>query len=322
MVENQARIAVVIPVYNAEKTLKRCLDSIAKQDYKDFDAILVNDGSTDSSLNICKSYAEQDKRFKVFDQQNGGASSARNYGLNQVATKFVTFCDADDYVETNWLSTFMSSIDDFDAVISSFTYHHETTGTKQSVYRYDIHNTSLGIGLLAMAGEVGMLWNKCFRMDIIKKQDIHFNEEYTLHEDEEFVTHYMMFAKAICFKKELTYNYFVPASWNAKYSDANIFDCKMDIYNHMKKFIPQESFFEQSYSSVLGRLLDGLIVYYEKKQYDVALRNLLKICDILNTMPGIQFTLNRRSRFLIRRHPSLTHKIYKFLARIHKLRGA
>ena len=92
------KISIIIPVYNSQQYLKKCLDSIKIQTYKNLEVILVDDGSTDNSLEICKNYAKKDQRFKVFHKKNGGTSSARNYGLKQVTGDYITFMDNDDYV--------------------------------------------------------------------------------------------------------------------------------------------------------------------------------------------------------------------------------
>lgn len=92
------KISIIIPVYNSKKYLNKCLDSIKNQTYKNLEVILVDDGSTDNSLEICKNYEKKDKRFKVFHKKNGGTSSARNYGLKQATGDYITFMDNDDYV--------------------------------------------------------------------------------------------------------------------------------------------------------------------------------------------------------------------------------
>ena len=96
-------ISVIVPVYNAEQYIKNCVQSIQNQTCSDFELILINDGSTDSSLNICKNLAEEDKRIKVINQVNAGASAARNTGLKHVTGKYVVFVDSDDYVSPYYL---------------------------------------------------------------------------------------------------------------------------------------------------------------------------------------------------------------------------
>ncbi len=96
-------ISVIIPVYNAEKTIRECVDSILSQNYSNFELILVDDGSIDESANICDNYAEKDNRIRVFHKQNGGVSSARNLGLEKARGEWIAFVDADDYITDSYL---------------------------------------------------------------------------------------------------------------------------------------------------------------------------------------------------------------------------
>ena len=97
-------ISIIVPVYNTEKWLRRCVDSILAQTFKDFELLLIDDGSTDNSGTICDEYVGKDPRVRVFHKSNGGVSSARNLGLNNVRGKYIAFCDSDDWVENNYLS--------------------------------------------------------------------------------------------------------------------------------------------------------------------------------------------------------------------------
>ena len=96
-------VSVIIPVYNVEKYLRRCLNSVIDQEYKNIEIILVNDGSTDNSLEIAISYKEKDKRIKVFSQENQGLSAARNMGLDKSHGEYITFIDSDDYVSKDYV---------------------------------------------------------------------------------------------------------------------------------------------------------------------------------------------------------------------------
>ena len=99
--KNNDLISVIIPIYNVEKFLSFCIDSIVNQTYKNLEIILVDDGSTDNSGKICDEYALKDNRIKVMHKQNGGVSSARNVGLNIAKGKYIGFVDSDDYVEND-----------------------------------------------------------------------------------------------------------------------------------------------------------------------------------------------------------------------------
>ena len=108
--EENFLVSIVVPVYNAEKYLEQCLNSIQNQTYKNFEVILVNDGSMDHSESICKSFVEGDSRFRYFLKSNGGASAARNFGLDHVRGDFITFIDADDWVDENHLEVLINNI--------------------------------------------------------------------------------------------------------------------------------------------------------------------------------------------------------------------
>lgn len=102
-------ISVIVPVYNVEKYLDQCLTSLLEQTFTDFEAILVDDGSTDSSYQICKKYAEKDKRFTAYEKENGGASTARNVGLKNAEGEYIFFLDSDDWLEPNTLETMITT---------------------------------------------------------------------------------------------------------------------------------------------------------------------------------------------------------------------
>lgn len=112
-------ISIVIPVYNVEPYLRRCLDSVLAQTYGHFEALLVDDGSTDGSGRICEEYAAKDGRFKVFHKENGGLSDARNFGVVRAAGDLVSFIDSDDYITPDYLEVLWSLMEKFDCGISS-----------------------------------------------------------------------------------------------------------------------------------------------------------------------------------------------------------
>ena len=101
-------ISIIVPVYNAEKYLHRCIDSILEQTFTNFELLLIDDGSTDNSNKICDEYAKTDSRIRVFHKANGGVSSARNMGLDKAKSEWICFCDADDSIKQYYLNTFIN----------------------------------------------------------------------------------------------------------------------------------------------------------------------------------------------------------------------
>ena len=119
------KYSVIIPVYNAEKTLKRCVDSLLEQDYTDAEIILVNDGSKDGSEDICREYAEAHPNIRLISQQNGGVSTARNAGLDAAQGEYIVFVDSDDHVVPGFFSIMDKAIDEEPADLIRFAGYYD-----------------------------------------------------------------------------------------------------------------------------------------------------------------------------------------------------
>lgn len=126
--ENQL-ISVIVPVYNVEEYLKQCLDSILEQTFSNYEVILVNDGSTDSSGLICQEYAEKDSRIRYFEKENGGLSDARNYGIGQAQGEYLTFVDSDDFLDKMHLNVLYTALVSNNVDISIVNYSNYQTST-------------------------------------------------------------------------------------------------------------------------------------------------------------------------------------------------
>ena len=120
--ESKALISIIVPIYNVEKYLRQCLDSIIAQTYQNFECLLINDGSPDNSADICREYVSKDSRFRYFEKENGGASSARNLGIECSGGAYITFIDADDWVDSDYLEVLYNALIDENADISVSTY--------------------------------------------------------------------------------------------------------------------------------------------------------------------------------------------------------
>ena len=207
------KFSVIVPVYNAEKYLHRCVDSILAQTFTDFELLLVNDGSTDSSGSICDEYAVKDNRVRVFHKKNGGASSARNLGLDNVKGEWDTFCDADDWVYETWLSNFARNIKNADIVAQGLRYDKLNIGAPFVYNDVGFDYSGDILGLLSQMhdyGLVGYTVIKCFKNELIQTYKLRFNEKYELHEDEEFVIRYLIRCKVAYAVKNVGYHYIMP----------------------------------------------------------------------------------------------------------------
>ncbi|MGT2684467.1 glycosyltransferase family 2 protein [Streptococcus pneumoniae] len=118
LTDNLPLISVVLPVYNVENYLEKCLNSVVRQTYKNIEIIIVNDGSLDSSIDICNKYANKDSRIKVFTKPNGGLSDARNFGIKKSMGEFITFVDSDDYVTDDYVEYLYSLVKKYNCKMS------------------------------------------------------------------------------------------------------------------------------------------------------------------------------------------------------------
>ena len=125
--ENDITISVIVPIYNADRYLDKCIDSIIMQTYTDLEIILIDDGSTDGSLKICQKYEEQDKRVVVIHRENSGLVAARKLGVKYAHGEYVTFVDADDYIDWDTYEILMNQLDSSNVDIVAFGLLEECT---------------------------------------------------------------------------------------------------------------------------------------------------------------------------------------------------
>ena len=184
------KISVIVPVYNAEKYLHRCIDSILAQTFADFELLLINDGSKDSSGTICDEYAAKDSRVRVFHKENGGVSSARNCGLDNAIGKWITFVDSDDWVKLDYLYSMISQAD-ADLVMSSFDIIDsiEEWDNKIECKLYSENEIKYFIDRYVYTANLCSPWCKLFRSSLINK--LRFNRNLTFTEDTIFVFEYL-----------------------------------------------------------------------------------------------------------------------------------
>ena len=190
--------SIIIPVYQAEKVLQRCIDSVLRQTVSDFELILVDDGSKDTSPSVCDRNALLDHRVRVIHQKNGGVSSARNAGLDICCGDRIVFIDSDDYIEFNFLESFISHTEDL--LISG--YQIEGFGLEKSIYRNfeDLSYSSINKNQTADLFEHGMfnyVWTKAFDGQIIRQNHIRFDQRLNYAEDTLFVLQYMNHCKSV-----------------------------------------------------------------------------------------------------------------------------
>lgn len=221
------KISVIIPVYNAAKYLKVCLDSIMQQTYRNLEVLLVNDGSTDNSLAIAFSYAEYEERIVVIDQENQGASAARNQGLLQATGDYIAFVDADDWLEPDYFQALSAGfVHDADLICCGY-FDHSIYGTHVPVNDFLHAGTLLERSALTQTlikGTAGVPWAKLFKQSIIREHNIRFLSDVKMSEDLIFNLEYVQYIrKATIIPKHLYhYNRLNEQSLSAKIEESYI----------------------------------------------------------------------------------------------------
>lgn len=207
-------IGIIVPVYNAQQSLHRCIDSILIQSYSNFKLILIDDGSEDDSLMICRQYQKHDSRIIVYSQNNSGVSTARNKGIELCTSPYLCFTDSDDYLEPDYLQNFVESASaspDVDMVFQGinriFTDRTERIIPNKGVY---LRKRLLdGISDINQYSIFRYICTKMYRTEIIKRHHLRFNKNISISEDRIFALQYLEYCNGLSVINRSAYNYII-----------------------------------------------------------------------------------------------------------------
>lgn len=192
------KISVIVPVYNTEQYLHRCIDSILAQTFTDFELLLIDDGSKDSSGKICDEYAAKDSRVRVFHKENGGVSSARNLGLDNAQGDWITFVDSDDYlIDQSGLNLLTRTDIEADLIVYSFLWNNELIRCPNSNHFEKIFFSYHSI----------VIWSKIYKRSIIQQNHLYFNEMIHLGEDQLWFSEYIKYTSTYLCNEAVLYKY-------------------------------------------------------------------------------------------------------------------
>lgn len=207
------KVSVIVPVYNVEDYVEKCLRSIINQSHKNWEALVVVDGATDNSLEICKKIEAEDLRIQVLVKENGGLASARNFAFNKITGEYVAFVDSDDYLEPEYLEVLLKNAVEHNALISMCGYTYETEDGKE-IYHIQKETKPLSKEEIIDSMYVPLnhswgsfVWNKLYLSKIIKENNLFFNEELKMFEDILFNYHYISLIDSGYFCTEPLYHY-------------------------------------------------------------------------------------------------------------------
>lgn len=254
-------VSVVIPVYNAADTLKRCVDSVKRQTYEYWELILVDDGSKDKSRKLCDELAKSDQRIRVIHQQNKGASEARNEGIRCAKGNFLAFIDADDYVSNDYLKNLCLQSADY--VVSGMRDmpNGNVIVLKQGYYQGE------DVGMI-LSHEINSIlfkspWGKLYSMKLIRHMGLFFDSHVTFGEDSLFNLLYLTQCRSIACVASVDYMYFVPSTLS-KYSITHeqyryILHHKTAVFNRLKseRGVDHKAYLAQEFHDLTTRLFIG-----------------------------------------------------------------
>ncbi|MDP3444388.1 MAG: glycosyltransferase family 2 protein, partial [Ignavibacteria bacterium] len=231
---NKPKISVIIPVYNTERYLPKCVESILAQTFNNFELLLIDDGSSDNSGRICDKYAQEDSRIRVFHKTNGGVSSARNLGIDNAKGDYICFVDSDDFVLANYLKDLIEHClpGEIGIVIQGYN-RYNLHGKLIRIHKYPNELLKAGRFYLAFS-DYKIFWSggpvaKIFVTNVLNEKRIRFDSNIQLGEDLIFLLEYLKFADYIKLSESVNYQYMLNSfsSLSCRYSS---FDTELFCY--------------------------------------------------------------------------------------------
>lgn len=261
-------------MYNAELYIEKTVYSVINQTYRNYELLIIDDGSTDSSLKICNNIALKDNRIRVLSKRNGGVSSARNYGLKNAKGEWILFIDSDDYINNEYLQSFIPQLKKEHLLVQKgCNVIHPNS--KHEVYCVNDINSISNTNNLKFCNLYNKIllyssvWGKIFNRDIIANNQLKFIEKIRNGEDRLFVSDYLLCPEvtAISFVNDIGY-YYLLREGSITHSDVNINSyCLSNTYhlrqlrNLTKKYKTDDVFNYNSFSIIKKELYDGLVLY-------------------------------------------------------------
>ena len=261
-------VSIIVPIYNAEQYLRRCVDSILNQEYTDFELLLVNDGSTDASGDICEEYGDRDPRVIVIQKENTGVSDSRNRALDRARGKYLQFLDSDDWITPDATRLFVRAAEEYgcDMVISDF---YRVVGERLSP-KGDIEEEGVltreefAAHMMENPADFyyGVLWNKLYRRDIVEEHNLRMDTDISWCEDFMFNLEYIRYAK-VFYALHAPIYYYVKRKGSLASQGINIsktVKMKLNVfeyYNNFYKHVLEEEDYEKNRLQVYRFFIDA-----------------------------------------------------------------
>ena len=304
-------ISIIVPIYNVDKYLEECIESLKNQTYKNLEIILINDGSTDESVKICEKYKEKDNRIVFINKNNGGAASAKNEGLKMATGDYITFVDSDDFIEPDMIEYMVNTIKKYnsDIVQCSFTNLYKNTEKfKQDTIVEQKISSKDFLELFLTKWDSSLFWNKLFKREVI--ENVFFKEGRCI--DDEFFTYKCVInSKSIVTSNKIVYNYRMRKSGVMKSESSQ----KQILKDRVDYMYERYELVRKIYKDLDKSFLEHLLTYYliiskdyyaDEKLLDYMKNNLKSIkgkiitsnIDIRIKMQILKFMMTKSDKYI------------------------
>lgn len=261
---NMPLVSVIVPIYNAALGLVTCLESIKRQKYRNLEILLVNDGSSDSSLEICRMYARLDPRIQVIDKENSGVSDTRNVAIERAKGKYLQFVDADDYLDENATRLMVEAMEENESDMVICHYCMVTRGEKTTVFGFlppqdVITKDEFARQMIKESASFyySVMWNKLYRRDLIMKHGIRCSETLSWSEDLLFNLEYIRYAERFTSLRTPVYYYTRQGkkSLSTFVNPAQALQTKAELFKYYKQLYTDLGLYEAYKLNIYGYLI-------------------------------------------------------------------
>lgn len=235
------KISIIVPVYNVEKYLPKCLDSLVNQTYANIEIICVNDGSPDNSLQILEEYARKDERIKIINQQNQGVSVARNVGIDNATGDYILFVDADDWLDTKACEIISEVFkENFDLISFNVIY----SDNRKNMFGFEKNASTINNR---------EMWSNCYNKHLLNKYNIRFPEGIKIAEDFVFLSQVLIYTNNIKLIQDYLYYYFIDRRSASSAKDVALQDI------NAFKFMIMQDWFQRTECGKQAKIIDSWI---------------------------------------------------------------
>lgn len=255
------KVSMIIPCYNAGRYLSECLESVLAQNEGSFEVIVIDDGSTDNTLDVAQAYAMKDGRITVLHQDNQGVSAARNLGLSRATGEWVTFVDGDDLITPDMLSVMLDAVDEkTDMVVCA----HETFGASSEVfwpqshwYRYRGERMRRAAALRLIEGDsvLNIMCNKLHRRELIVRENLYLRKGIAIAEDALFNLEAVLCGNGIKYVNKVTYRYRIHSRSATQARTKSEFDAHVRWFSAMREMLEQRHMMESYYAAYVDSVV-------------------------------------------------------------------